>query len=147
MEEVIKTGFDQDLEQAEEIKKDEAVFKPRPFFTWTVKGNEYKLKLTTQVITKLESQFKASLLEAVLEKGIPELYIIVAVLQGALLKFHHGIKSENVMEMLDDYFGEGHTQFDLLQEVIYPIMYDAGFFTKAQMETLQEGLRNVDSDL
>ena len=146
----IRTGFDMEMEAEEQVVTEEevkAIDKPRPFLAWELKGKEYKLKLTTQVITKLERQFDAPLMEAVIEKGMPELWVIVAILQGAMLKFQHGMKSEQVANMLDDYFESGKTQIDLLKEVIYPLMYDAGFFTKALLTELVKSLEEIDTAL
>ena len=139
-----KTTFDEELEQP----KEEVVSnKPRPFLVWQVKDKEYKLKLTTSVITKLENQFEKPLMEAVLDDGIPAQNTIVSMIQGAMQKFQHGIKSMDVEEIIDDYIEDGHTMMDILKNVIYPLMYDAGFFTKAMMEEMFKAMNDLDTGL
>ena len=140
----IKTKFDEELEQPEE-KQTEA--RPRPFLVWKVGDKEYRLKLTTAVESKLESQFEMPLLNAVLDDGIPKQEVIVSIIQGAMLKFNHGMTSLDVTELLDDYKDEGHTSMDILKEVIYPLLYDAGFFTKAMLDSMLETLNEVDTQL
>lgn len=119
----------------------------RPYVPWSVRGQEYRLKLTTGVIRKLEQGFGKSLLSAVMDEGLPSVDVLSTMLQAALQKFHHGIKSITVDELLDAYFEAGGNQMELLQDVIYPLMHDAGFFTEAQMALLTKELGEVDTDL
>lgn len=119
----------------------------RPWLEWKVAGQEYRLKLTTSTIKKLEQQFKTSLLTAVLDEGIPPIGTVVIVLQGALQKYHHGFTSEKVESLIDDYLDEGGTQITLLQDVIYPLMHDAGFFTDAMMALITSAMDDIDTQL
>ena len=145
------TIFDAEIEEekAEKINGENTpvVQMPRPFLTWAVNGKEYKLKLTTKVITKLESQLRQNLLDAIVDEGIPRMSVVVPLLQGALTKFQHGIKSDDVADMIDDYMSGGHTVIDLLRDVIYPLMADAGFFTRSMMEMMQEEMSDIDANL
>lgn len=136
----IKTEFDKELEE-------KPVNKPRAFLVWKVGETEYKLKLTTSAITTLESQLNKPLMDAVLDNGIPEQNVIVSLLQGAMQKFQHGLKSTDISYIIDDYIDEGHTLMDLLKEVIYPLMYDAGFFTKAMLESMLKAVDDLDTQL
>lgn len=144
-----KTVFDEQIEEQEvqAIPDETVVNMPRPFVTWDVRGTSYRLKLTTGVILRLEAQFQTSLVNAVTEEGIPELGVLIPLLQGALQKFNHGIKSTRVEELYDDYVEDGHTIIDLLKDVIYPLMYDAGFFTQAQIDLVTQTMTEVDADL
>lgn len=138
----IKTGFD------EEAKTEKAeVVKPRPYLVWKVNDKEYKLKLTTSVITKLEEQFDTTLTNAVLDDGIPSMRTVVSILQGAMIKFQHGVKSSEVADLVDEYIESGKTLMDLLGDVIYPLMQDAGFFTSAMMAEIKKELKNIDTNL
>lgn len=137
---IIKTEFDKELEE-------KPVNKPRAFLVWKVGETEYKLKLTTSAITTLESQLNKPLMDAVLDNGIPEQNVIVSLLQGAMQKFQHGLKSTDISYIIDDYIDEGHTLMDLLKEVIYPLMYDAGFFTKAMLESMLKAVDDLDTQL
>lgn len=145
MEKATTTIFDEDSQGLETKLPDEKTRKP--YVLWSVQGQEYKLKLTTGVIRKLEQGFGKSLLVAVLDEGIPPISTVATLLQAALLKFHHGIKSHAVDELLDSYIEDGGTQITLLQDVVYPLMGDAGFFTPAQMDLLKKELNEVDSAL
>ena len=139
------TIFDEEPKEAETKLANEKTRKP--YVDWFVHGQEYKLKLTTGVIRKLEQGFGKSLLSAVLDEGIPPINVVSTLLQAALQKFHHGMKSYTVDELLDTYIEEGGTQITLLQDVIYPLMHDAGFFTQAQMDLLTKEISEVDSAL
>ena len=150
MENTMVVGIDDELErEANEPKTEEenVVKMRRPWVLWTVAGSEYKLKLTTNAITKLEQRFNKSLLAAVLDEGIPPVSTVVTILQSALQKYHHGIKSFTVEDILDDYFDAGGTQISLLNDVIYPLMRDAGFFTDAQIEAMEKEIAEADTEL
>lgn len=143
------TTFDEELlkEESPEAIAEKVLPTRQPFHEWQVGEKIYKLKLTTQVIIKLEQTFNDSLLNVVLDKGIPEIRDVVTILQGALQKFQHGMKSAAVEALFDEYLDEGHTQIDVLREVLYPLLYDAGFFTKAQMEMMLREMDALDSSL
>lgn len=117
---------------------------PRPFVVWVVDGTEHRLKLTTAWIQRLEQQFGKSLMLAVTEDGIPAMSVIMPILQAALQKYNHGMKSNTVENMLDRYIEGGKTIYDLLTEVLYPLMYDAGFFTKAMLEAMAADMAEMD---
>ena len=117
---------------------------PRPFVVWVVAGTEHRLKLTTAWIQRLEQQFGKALMLAVTEDGIPATSVILPILQAALQKYNHGMKSNVVEDMLDKYIDGGKTIFDLLTEVLYPLMYDAGFFTKAMLEAMTADMAEMD---
>ena len=157
---IVAGGFDDELTKdvATELLKpiadavtppkgEPVTFLRRPYVTWEVGANEYKLRLTTGTIMQLEQKFNTSLLNAVMDEGIPPLSTIITILQAALQKFQHGITSYKTGELLDTYFESGKTQIDLLRETIYPLMGDAGFFTAAQMDMLTKEMENVDTDL
>ena len=139
-----KTIFDEE----EALEKEKVVSITRkPYVEWDVDGKTYKLKLTTSVIRKLEQGFEKSLLTAVLEDGIPPIGTVITLLQAAMQKYHHGIKSYDVELLLDDFIDAGESQISLLQKVIYPLMHDAGFFTTAQMTLLTKELAEMDTNL
>ena len=121
--------------------------KPRAFVVWKIGDKEYKLKLTAAWIVRLEEQFGQSLMLAITEDGIPSLNVVLPVLQAALQKFNHGIKSTDVSGMYDDYIDSGKTIIDLLGETIYPLLYDAGFFTKATLDVMTEQMKTLDGAL
>ena len=147
MENRMVVGIDDDLEETSLPTMDEVKTARKPYITWEVSGNEYKLHLTASGITKLEQRFNKSLLTAVLDEGIPPVSTMITILQSALQKYHHGIKSYTVEEMFDAYIEAGGTQITLLRELIYPLMADAGFFTDAQINLLTREIADADTNL
>lgn len=151
MESIYTPGIDtpEEQKQNEEAKQvsEVAARKPRPYTPWIVGGKEYKLKLTSSVIAKLEAKFKDSLLNVVLDKGIPPVSVTVTILQAACQKYQHGLRAETVEELYDEYIDDGHTQLDLLAEILLPLMGDAGFFTMKQLELMQQEMQTADQEL
>lgn len=133
--------FEAMLNESEVQPKEELINAPHPWTDWKVGGNVYKLKLTNGIIKMLERSFKKSLLLAVIDDGVPPVSVMVDVVQGAMQKYHHGMNSAKVEALFDAYIDEGHTVYDLLAEVIYPLLTDAGFFTKAMLEEMQTQLK------
>lgn len=121
--------------------------KPRPFTVWNVGENEYKLKLQASIITTLERKFNKSLLLAVLDEGLPPVQVTLDVIQGALQKYHHGMNASKVEKMYDAYIEEGHTQYDVLHDVLFPLLSDAGFFTTEQLAELQNDVTKMSTTL
>ncbi len=149
--ETMTVGIDDVIEQEKNepapATEDKVVKMRRPYVLWTVNGDDYKLKLSSSAITQLERRFNKSLLDAVLDDGIPTVGVMITLLQAAMQKFHHGIKSYTVENIYDNYIDNGGTQITLLTDIIYPLMYDAGFFTDGQMELLTKEISEADSNL
>jgi hypothetical protein len=118
----------------------------KPFEIWTVKGVEYKLKLSTSAIIELESKLNSNLLN-ILNDGIPSLQIMAMLIHGALKKYNHGISLNDVNDILDDYFEEGGSQLDLLQKVIIPIFNVSGFFTLEMVEAMEVKMKEANEKL
>lgn len=118
----------------------------KPFEIWTVKGVEYKLKLSTSAIIELESKLNSNLLN-ILNNGIPSLQIMAMLIHGALKKYNHSISLSDVNDILDDYFDEGGSQLDLLQNVIIPIFNVSGFFTPAMVKTMEVKMKEANEQL
>ncbi len=114
-----------------------------PWAIWTVKEEEFKLKLNTSVITKLESKYKINLLDTLSTGSIPPLGVMLDVTHGALQKFHHGIKLEKVYEMFDDYVEEGGSQITFMSDVYLPIFTASGFFSPAQAMEMDANLQEA----
>lgn len=127
----------------EAIKPDaEAVNAKRPWVEWTVGGNTYKLKLTASMVKMLERSFKQSLPMAVIgEEGVPPINVVLEVIQGAMQKYQHGMNGAKIEALYDAYIDEGHTLYDALADVVYPLLVDMGFFTKTTGEEITAGLK------
>ena len=109
-----------------------------PYTLWNVGDEEYKLKLNTATICKLENEFKTNLLNIIMGGNIPPLYIMMKVIHGAMLPYQHGIKESDVFTIFDQYCEEGGSQTSLLTDVFIPIYQVSGFFSRAQAEELKE---------
>lgn len=118
----------------------------KPFEIWTVKGVEYKLKLSTEAIIELESKLNCNLLK-ILDGGLPSLQIMAMLIHSALKKYNHGINLKDVNDILDNYFDEGGSQIDLFQNVIIPIFNVSGFFTPAMMEAMEYKMKEADEQM
>lgn len=118
----------------------------KPFEIWTVKGVDYKLKLSTEAIIELEKKLNCNLLK-ILDGGLPSLQIMAMLIHSALKKYNHGISLSNVNDILDDYFDEGGSQIDLFQNVIIPIFNVSGFFTPAMVEAMEVKMKEADEQM
>lgn len=118
----------------------------KPFETWTVKGVDYKLKLSTEAIIELEKKLNCNLLK-ILDGGLPSLQIMAMLIHSALKKYNHGISLSNVNDILDNYFDEGGSQIDLFQNVIIPIFNVSGFFTPAMVEAMEYKMKEADEQM
>lgn len=106
--------------------------KRRPFCVWKVGNKEYKLKLTTAMICKLEDKYKKNLLNCISE--MPALSMMLTIVQAAMQKYHHGISYSKVQEIFDEYTDEGGNQTDFFTDVIIEVLTVSGFFTENQTE-------------
>lgn len=107
----------------------------KPYTTWQVGKEEYKLKLTTSAVCKLEENLGVNIVKIFNfndDFPLPPLKTMLYVLHGAITKYHHGVKFDDVMNIFDEYLDEGHDQMDLLMEVLIPLMQDSGFIPKEE---------------
>lgn len=104
----------------------------KPYIIWTVKGEDYKLCLSTRQVCDIEEKLGVNLLKIFMPKpgeqfNLPALKVMLLIVQGALQKFHHGIKLDDVYDLFDDYVDEGYGQTELMTEVIMPLFEVSGF--------------------
>lgn len=118
-----------------------------PYATWTVDGVEYKLKLTTSAITKLEEKFKTNLMSVLSGDNLPALKIMLTVAHSALLKYHHGIKYDDVEKMFDKYLDEDGSQTTFFTDVFMPIFNASGFFSGSMEAEMTKGLEAAKEQL
>nr|DAH17580.1 MAG TPA: tail assembly chaperone [Caudoviricetes sp.] len=131
-------------EEKEPVKKQE---KKQPFALWKVGDTEYKLKLTTQEIIRLESMFNANLLSVISSNTenneMPPLKVMLLITHGAIKKYNHGIKEKDVIELFDKYEEEGGSQLSFMTDVFLPIFQVSGFFSQAQADTMNENIEEA----
>ena len=144
-------GFDEALLEKDNTPVvDNAVeFKPKraPYTLWCVGGEEYRLRLTSSAITKLEQKYKRNLLLYLMSEGIPTLSAMLETIQAAMMQNHHGMTFLKVLNLYDQYVDEGGDQSKLLVEVITPLLEVSGFFTPGQAEILSKEMQNLDTNL
>lgn len=140
------SGFDEEMKQETETEVDFVERKEirKPYAVWEVDEREYKLKLTTGVICRLEDKYRRNLLQVITSDDIPPLSVMLTVIQGGMQKYHHGIESKDVQKIYDKYLAEGGSQMKLLSDVIMPLLAVSGFFTESQAKNLQEKLDEAD---
>lgn len=131
-------------EEKEPVKKQEKI---QPFALWKVGDTEYKLKLTTQEIIRLESLFNANLLSVISSNTenneMPPLKVMLLITHGAIKKYNHGIKEKDVIELFDKYEEEGGSQLSFMTDVFLPIFQVSGFFSQAQADTMNENIEEA----
>lgn len=140
----LSEGLDILEEEKEPVKKQE---KKQPFALWKVGDTEYKLKLTTQEIIRLESMFNANLLSVISSNTenneMPPLKVMLLITHGAIKKYNHGIKEKDVIELFDKYEEEGGSQLSFMTDVFLPIFQVSGFFSQAQADTMNENIEEA----
>lgn len=131
-------------EEKEPVTKQE---KKQPFALWKVGDTEYKLKLTTQEIIRLESLFNANLLSVISSNTenneMPPLKVMLLITHGAIKKYNHGIKEKDVIELFDKYEEEGGSQLSFMTDVFLPIFQVSGFFSQAQADTMNKNIEEA----
>ena len=140
----LSEGLDILEEEKEPVKKQE---KKQPFALWKVGDTEYKLKLTTQEIIRLESMFNANLLSVISSNTenneMPPLKVMLLITHGAIKKYNHGIKEKDVIELFDKYEEEGGSQLSFMTDVFLPIFQVSGFFSQAQADTMNKNIEEA----
>lgn len=121
------------------------VRKRRAFHLWNVDGQEYKLKLNTAMIGKLENKYRTNILNLVSDSGIPPLSVMLTIVQAAMDPWHHGMSYANVQKMYDRWLEQGGNQMEFFTGIVMPTMAVSGFFTEKQTEAMMESLKDADT--
>lgn len=133
-------GLDEEKQVQEEETKvvnlDEEKKKRKPFHYWTVGGRDYRLKLKTSNIEKLENKYKCNIMHLV--DDVPALSVMLTIIQAAMLPWEHGIKYSDIQELFDQYVEEGGSQIDLYKNIVIPTMAVSGFFTEKMAADILE---------
>lgn len=152
MNETYSQGLDAAL--VDEKKEEKVVditsapkMKRKPFINWQVDGKDYRLKLTSSMICKLEQKYDKNLLLLITEEGIPPISVMLTVIQAAMQVYEHGITFVKVQDIYDRYIDEGGDQNKLMSDVIMPLLGVSGFFTESQMEVLTSEMKDMENDL
>lgn len=132
-------------EGTEKVVSMEEKKKRKPWVDWEVGGNTYKLVLSTANIMKVEEKYRTNIVNLVSVDGLPRLSVMLTVVQAAMLEFQHGIRSDKVTAIYEQYLREGGSQTDLLSDVIIPVMSVSGFFTEAQAAVMENKMDGMDA--
>lgn len=101
------------------------------YYTLTVGGKEYRMRLTASAIMSIEKKLGKSLFAAL--EGIQDNMIetIAAIIWGAMQPLNANFPFEKAIELFDEYIDEGNSFEDMMQE-INAILQASGFFKKGQ---------------
>ena len=131
-------------EETRDEKAEAKKTKRMPYVSWVVDGTEYRLKLTTTAIVKLENQYKANVLSIISpEEGLPPVGTLLTVIQASADKYEHGLNFSAIADIYDKYVENGGDMTTLMEDVIMPLLSNGGFFT----QEMDRELMNQDSTL
>ena len=105
----------------------------KTFYTMTVGGEEYKLRLTAGAIMSIEKKLGKSLFAAL--EGIQDNMVetITTILWGAMQPLNANFPFEKAAGLFDQYVDDGHSIEELMLE-INALFEASGFFRKGQEE-------------
>lgn len=116
-----------------------------PYFVWSVGGRDYKLRLTAGAIVEVEQKIGSVYkLFGAFNEGdamgtVPELQVMLLVVQKAMTKYEHGFQLQNVYDLYDEYVDEGGNQVAFFSDVFMGVFQASGFFPKdLEPVTVQE---------
>lgn len=101
------------------------------FYTMTVGGEEYKMRLTASAIMQIEKKLGKPLFKALETIQDNMVETITTILWGAMQPLNAGFTMEKATELFDDYVDEGHSIEELMME-INALFEISGFFRKGQ---------------
>ena len=101
------------------------------FYTLTIGGEEYKLRLTASAIMSIEKKLGKSLFAAL--EGIQDNMVetITTIIWAAMQPFNANFPFEKAAGLFDQYIDDGNSLEDLMQE-INALFEASGFFKKGQ---------------
>ena len=104
------------------------------YYEFTVNDRTYKLKLRTRDIVDVEKKLGKTLLMLFGEKynQIPSLEVCSLLIHASMQKYEHGIRYENVLDILDEYLEE-HSYPELMN-VLIGIYEASGLIPKSDEE-------------
>lgn len=139
-------GIDDILEENEKTEEKKVVEMPKrkAFHIWTVNGVDYRMKLTTNMIGKLEEKFGNTNLMLIVG-DLPPLKTMLTIAQASIVPWNHGIKYSDIERIFDNYVAEGGSQLDFYKDHIMGCMNVSGFFTENQADSLSRAMENADS--
>ena len=103
----------------------------KSFYTLTVGGEEYKLRLTASAIMAIEKKLGESLFIALENIQDNMIETLITILWGAMQPLNANFPFEKAATMLDSYIDDGNTIEDFMKE-LNGLFGASGFFKKGQ---------------
>ena len=108
------------------------------YTTITIDGVDYKARLNDKACVDLEKKLGTNPLNIfakIADNGnIPDLGVLITMLQASLTAYNHGITMDKTYELYDKFVDEGHTLMDLVP-ILLDVFKVSGFFKE---ETIEE---------
>nr|DAQ47106.1 MAG TPA: tail assembly chaperone [Caudoviricetes sp.] len=101
------------------------------FYTMTVNGEEYKMRLTASAIMQIEKKLGKPLFKALETIQDNMVETITTIIWGAMQPLNAGFTMEKATELFDDYIDDGRSLEELMLE-INGLFEASGFFKKGQ---------------
>lgn len=101
------------------------------FYTMTVGGEEYKMRLTASAIMQIEKKLGKPLFKALETIQDNMVETITTILWGAMQPLNAGFTMEKATALFDDYIDDGRSIEELMLE-INGLFEASGFFKKGQ---------------
>ena len=101
------------------------------FYTMTVNGEEYKMRLTASAIMQIEKKLGKPLFKALETSQDNMVETITTIIWGAMQPLNAGFTMEKATALFDDYIDDGRSIEELMLE-INDLFEASGFFKKGQ---------------
>ena len=101
------------------------------FYTMTVGGEEYKMRLTASAIMQIEKKLGKPLFKALETIQDNMVETITTIIWGAMQPLNAGFTMEKATALFDEYIDDGHSIEELMLE-INSLFEVSGFFKKGQ---------------
>ena len=101
------------------------------FYTMTVNGEEYKMRLTASAIMQIEKKLGKPLFKALETIQDNMVETITTIIWGAMQPLNAGFTMEKATALFDDYIDDGRSIEELMLE-INGLFEASGFFKKGQ---------------
>ena len=117
-----------------------------PYVTWEVAGKEFRLRLTTMSVVKLEEKLGRNPADIFLDLSngvLPKIGDVLVILHQSLQALHSGYTVEKAAGLLDAYAEEGHSIYEFLSGPVMSLFQSAGLLgTEEQTEEGEENSPN-----
>lgn len=141
-------GLDDEIQEQEKEKVvsiDQVRNVRKEFHIWKVGDAEYRMKLTTSMITQLENKYHVNVLSLISQDDLPPLSIMLTVTQAAMAPWNGNIKYGQVQSIYDRWIEQGGSQTEMLAKVIMPTLAVSGFFTPSEAEKIMKSLEEAEA--